>query len=139
MTSCQESRNPSTLGNCCFGSGEEFSSTTSKLKLAKQCGRQASKITRSTSLGAATAGNLKLDFMAKSIGIHFFGFEDVIEIKQPFARMDTLRYIKLIEKIFYYVMYQKSGNKHDHKSTPRDFSQLRQLHMFMAVSESVGR
>ena len=32
--------------------------------------------TRSSSLGVAKAGILKLDFMAKSIGIHFFGFED---------------------------------------------------------------
>ena len=32
---------------------------------------------RSTSLGVAKAGNLKLDFMAKSIGIHFFEFEDM--------------------------------------------------------------
>ena len=30
----------------------------------------------STSLGVAKAGNLKLDFMAKSIGIHFLGFEN---------------------------------------------------------------
>ena len=35
-------------------------------------------ITRSTSLGVAMAGNLKLDFMAKSIGIHFFEFEDML-------------------------------------------------------------
>ena len=26
----------------------------------------------------AKAGNLKLDFVAKSIGIHFFGFEDIL-------------------------------------------------------------
>ena len=32
---------------------------------------------RSTSLGVAKAGNSKLDFMAKSIGIHFFEFEDM--------------------------------------------------------------
>ena len=30
MVSCQESRNPSSLGNCCFSSGEEFSSTENK-------------------------------------------------------------------------------------------------------------
>ena len=29
------------------------------------------------SLGVVKAGNLKLDFMAKSIGIHFFGFENI--------------------------------------------------------------
>ena len=34
-------------------------------------------ITRSTSLGVAKAGNLKLDFMAKSIGVPFFEFEDM--------------------------------------------------------------
>ena len=44
LTSSRESRNPSSSGNCCFSSGEEFSSTKNKLKLAKQCGRQASKI-----------------------------------------------------------------------------------------------
>ena len=32
---------------------------------------------RSTSLGVAKARNLKLDFMSKSIGIHFFEFEDM--------------------------------------------------------------
>ena len=67
-----------------------------KLKLAKQCGHQASKIktksfgmryswsdvlchqsfvTQSTSLGVAKAGNLKLDFMEKSIATLFFWFE----------------------------------------------------------------
>ena len=83
----------------CFGSGEEFSSTkkTNKLKLVKQCGRQASNIktwsfemflrsyvirhqsfiSRSTSLGMAKVGNLKRDFMAKSIGIHFW-FEYIV-------------------------------------------------------------
>ena len=30
VTSSQESRNPSSLGNCCFSSGEEFSSTKNK-------------------------------------------------------------------------------------------------------------
>ena len=51
---------------------------------------------QSTSLGLAKAGNLKLDFMAKSIGIHFFGFEDIRRcyrdnenLKQPFGHMDT--------------------------------------------------
>ena len=41
---------------------------------------------RSTSLGVAKVGNLKFDFMVKSIRIHFFGFEnilDVIEIPKP--------------------------------------------------------
>ena len=44
VTSCQESQNPSSSGYCCFRSGEEFSSTKNKLKLVKQCGRQAHKI-----------------------------------------------------------------------------------------------
>ena len=30
VTSSQESRNPSSLDNCCFSSGEEFSSTRNK-------------------------------------------------------------------------------------------------------------
>ena len=60
-------------------------------------------ITRSTSLGVAKAGNLKLDVMAKRIGIHFFGFEDIFRcyrdnenLKQVFGRMDTL----IINKMF---------------------------------------
>jgi len=47
-------------------------------------------------LGVAEAGNLKLDFMAKSIGIHFFGFDtfklDAKEIpkpQNPVGRIDT--------------------------------------------------
>ena len=39
--------------------------------------RHQSFITWSISLGEAKAGNLKLDFMAKSIGIHFLGFKDI--------------------------------------------------------------
>ena len=46
----------------------------------------------------AKAGNLKLNFVAKSIGIHFFGFEDIFRchrdnenLKIHFGRMDTLR------------------------------------------------
>ena len=45
----------------------------------------------------AKAGNLKLNFVAKSIGIHFFGFEDIFRcyrdnenLKIHFGRMDTL-------------------------------------------------
>ena len=45
----------------------------------------------------AKAGNLKLDFMAKSIGIHFFKFEDMFRcyrdnenLKKHFGHMDTL-------------------------------------------------
>ena len=44
------------------------------------------------------AGNLKLDFMAKSIGIHFFEFEDLLRcyrdnenLKKHFGHMDTLK------------------------------------------------
>ena len=43
------------------------------------------------------AGNLKLDFVAKSIGIHFFKFEDMFicyrdseNLKKHFGHMDTL-------------------------------------------------
>ena len=52
---------------------------------------------RSTSLGVVKAGNLKLDFMAESIGIHFFEFEDKFRcyrdnenLKKHFGHMDTL-------------------------------------------------
>ena len=52
---------------------------------------------RSNSLGVAKAGNLKLNFVAKSIGIHFFGFEDIFRcyrdnenLKQHFGHMHTL-------------------------------------------------
>ena len=45
----------------------------------------------------AKAGNLKLDVMAKSIGIHFFEFEDMFRcyrdnenLKKHFGHMDTL-------------------------------------------------
>ena len=45
----------------------------------------------------AKAGNLKLDFMAKSNGIHFFEFEDMFRchrdnenLKKHFSDMDTL-------------------------------------------------
>ena len=80
MTSSQESRNPSsselqvTVVSVVVRSFPRRK--TNKLKSANQGSRQASKIkARSNSLGVAKAGNLKLDFMAKSIGIHFFGFE----------------------------------------------------------------
>ena len=52
---------------------------------------------RSTSLGVVKAGNLKLDFMAESIVIHFFEFEDKFRcyrdnenLKKHFGHMDTL-------------------------------------------------
>ena len=45
----------------------------------------------------AKAGSLKLDFMAKSIGIHFFEFEDMFRsyrdnenLKKHFGHIDTL-------------------------------------------------
>ena len=45
----------------------------------------------------AKAANLKLNFVAKSIGIHFFGVEDIFRcyrdnenLKIHFGRMDTL-------------------------------------------------
>ena len=48
------------------------------------------------SMGVAKAGNLKL--MAKRIGIHFFGFEDMFRcyrdnenLKKHFGHMDTLK------------------------------------------------
>ena len=54
-------------------------------------------ITRSNLLGVAKAGNLKLDFMAKSIGIPFFEFEDMFRclrdnenLKKHFGHMYTL-------------------------------------------------
>ena len=60
-------------------------------------------ITRSTSLGVAKAGNLKLDFMAKSIGIHVFEFEDMFRclrdnenLKKHFGHMYTLNRFKSI-------------------------------------------
>ena len=46
----------------------------------------------------AKAGSLKLDFMAKSIGIHFFDFEDMFRsyrdnenLKKHFGHIDTLK------------------------------------------------
>ena len=37
---------------------------------------------RSTLLGVAKAGNLRLNFMAKNIGILFFGFEDIFDVTE---------------------------------------------------------
>ena len=111
-------KNPSSLGNCYFSSGEEFSLTKNKQIEVGEAMRSSSKqnkskklwdvihhqsiITRSTSLGVAKAGNLKLDFMAKSIGIHFLGLEYtfrcyidneklLLKPKTTFGRMDTLK------------------------------------------------
>ena len=59
-------------------------------------------ITRSTSLDVAKAGNLKLDFMTKRIGIHFFEFEymfrcyrDNENLRKHFGHMGTLRLLAL--------------------------------------------
>ena len=41
--------------------------------------------------------------------------------------------------IFFIGIDQKSGNKHYNRDTPGDFSQLRQLHIFLTLSESVGK
>ena len=43
VTSCQESRNPSSSGNCCFSSGEEFSSTKNKQTEVGEAMRSSSK------------------------------------------------------------------------------------------------
>ena len=37
---------------------------------------------RSTSLGVAKAGNLKLNFEAKSIGIHFLGLKTFLDVTE---------------------------------------------------------
>ena len=37
---------------------------------------------RSTSLGVAKAGNLKLAFMAKSIGIHFLSSKTCLDVTE---------------------------------------------------------
>ena len=49
-------------------------------------------------MDVAKAGCLKLDFMAKSIGIHFFEFEDMFRsyrdnenLKKHFGHIDTLK------------------------------------------------
>ena len=70
-----------------IGEGMQSSSKQNKNKKLLDILEVTSFITNlSTSLCVAKAGNLKLDFMAKSIGIEFFGFEnilDVIEIPKP--------------------------------------------------------
>ena len=43
VTSSQESRNPSSSGNCCFSSGEEFSSTKNKQNEVGEAMRSSSK------------------------------------------------------------------------------------------------
>ena len=107
VTSFQESWTPPGSSACCFSCDEEFSSTkkTKKLKLAKQCGRQARKklkhnalryswndvirdqsfFTRSTLLGVAIEGNLKLDGKKhrNSLILGLKTFWDDMEIPKP--------------------------------------------------------
>ena len=78
--------------------------------------RHQSIITRSISLGVAKAGNLKLDFMAKSIGIHFFEFEDMFRcyrdnenLKKHFGRMDTLSVFPFYSHVLVSAFVLKAG------------------------------
>ena len=50
VTSSQESRNPSSLGNCCFSSGEEFYSTKNKQIEVGKAMRSSSKQNKSIKL-----------------------------------------------------------------------------------------
>ena len=50
VTSSQESRNPSSLDNCCFSSGEEFSSTRNKRTEVGKAMRSSSKQNKSIKL-----------------------------------------------------------------------------------------
>ena len=50
VTSSQESRNPSSLGNCCFSSGEEFSSPKNKQIEVCEAMRSSSKQNKSIKL-----------------------------------------------------------------------------------------
>ena len=43
VTSSQESRNPSSSGNCCFSTGEEFYSTKNKQNQVGEAMRSSSK------------------------------------------------------------------------------------------------
>ena len=43
VTSSQESRNPSSSGNCCFSSGDEFSSTKNKQNEVGEAMRSSSE------------------------------------------------------------------------------------------------
>ena len=65
----------------------------------------------------AKAGNLKLDFMAKSIGIHFFEFEDMFRclrdnenLNKHFGRMYTLT-IRLFALDFYEVIVDEAEGR----------------------------
>ena len=50
VTSSQESRDPSSLGNCCFSSGKEFSSTKNKQMEVGRAMRSSSKQKKSIKL-----------------------------------------------------------------------------------------
>ena len=50
MTSSQESRDPSSLGNCCFSSGKEFSSIKNKQMEVSRVMRSSSKRKKSIKL-----------------------------------------------------------------------------------------
>ena len=50
VTSSQQSRNPFSLGNCCFSSGEEFYSTKNKQIEVGQAMRSSSKQNKSIKL-----------------------------------------------------------------------------------------
>ena len=50
VTSSQESRNPSSLDNCCFSSGKEFSSTRNKQTEVDKAMRSSSKQNKSIKL-----------------------------------------------------------------------------------------
>ena len=70
------------------------------LKISTKTNKCNTKNMTKTSLGVAKAGNLKFNFVAKSIGIHFFGFKDIFRcyrdnenLKQHFGRMDTNLYV----------------------------------------------
>ena len=87
-------------GNCCFSSGEELSSTKNKQTEVGEAMRSSSKqnknknlgdlihhqsfIMWSTSLRVAKAGNLRLDFMAKSIRIHFYMLQRYQNLQKNF-------------------------------------------------------
>ena len=50
VTSCQESQNPSSSGNCCFNSGEEFSLTKSKQTEVGEAMQSSSKQNKNKNL-----------------------------------------------------------------------------------------
>ena len=118
MASIQESRNPSSSGNCCFSSGEEFPRQKNKQNEVGEAMWSSSKQNKNKKLwyipevtsfvtspilyyavsfiALGQSGKFKIDFMAKSIEIHVVGlktFLDIIDIPKPkkklLDRMDT--------------------------------------------------